>query len=100
MQDDRKAGARRVCEIAVHAGIPGKCPAGWNTCLALEIDGRKFKNKKLLPGEGNGGEEGSNYVQGRMEKIWGENIDCGVLHIVAGRGGYCGAETEGSSGRF
>lgn len=38
-----------------------------------------------------------NYVQGRMEEIWGEDIDRGVLYIAAGWGGDRGAEVAGCS---
>lgn len=79
----------------MHTGVMGKYRAGWKLCWTLEIDGRWFKKEKVIVWE-NGGEEGSNYVQGRMEEIWGENSDCNVLHIAAGRGGDCGAEVEGS----
>lgn len=46
--------------------------------------------------QGDGGEEGSNYVQGCMEEIRGENIDCGMLHIAAWRGGDSGAKAAGA----
>ena len=35
----------------MYAGIMGECRAGWKLCWALEIDGRWFKNKKLLLGK-------------------------------------------------
>lgn len=72
----------------MYAGIMGECRAGWNLCWALEIDGRWFKNKKLLLGKM--AERKVDYVQGRMEKIRGENNDCSVLHIAAGRSGDSG----------
>ena len=72
----------------------GECRAGWKLCWALEIDGRWFKKEKAIVRE-DGGEEGSNYVQGCMEEIWGENINCGVLHTAVGRGGDSGAEVAG-----
>ena len=59
-------------------------------------DRSRKKNKKPLTGDG--GEEGSNYVQGRMEEIWSKNIDRSLLHIAAGRSGDCGAEVAGGNG--
>ena len=72
----------------------GECLAGWKLCWTLEIDGRWFKNKKLLLGK-IAERKVVNYVQGRMEEIWGEDSDRGVLHIAAGWGGDCGTEVAG-----